>query len=118
MLFASELAKPGLIYFCLQEAQGREGSFKGYKLMTSVSIPVYNKKNHTVSEAKPLLLLHQQWPQSVYQLCLRFVHLRATSAKQPPSNVYSVSFSLFRPLKCWDLSQMKLQTRLGRFGKS
>merc|ERR1719242_1768315 len=29
------------------EAQGREGSFKGYKLMTSVSIPVYNKKNHT-----------------------------------------------------------------------
>ena len=84
MLFASALAKPGLIYFCLQEAQGREGSFKGYKLMTSVSIPVYNKKNHTVSEANPLLLLHQQWPQSVYQLCLRFVHLRATSAKQPP----------------------------------
>merc|ERR1719342_1098299 len=31
----------------IHEAQGREGSFKGYKLMTSVSIPVYNKKNHT-----------------------------------------------------------------------
>jgi hypothetical protein len=31
-----------------QEAQGKEGTFKGYKLMTSVSIPVYNKKNHTV----------------------------------------------------------------------
>ena len=81
MLFASESAKPGLIYFCFQEAQGRKGSSKGYKLMTSVSIPVYNKKNHTVSEAKPLLILHQQWPQSVYQLCLRFVHLRATSAR-------------------------------------
>lgn len=38
----------------LQQAQGREESFKGYKLMTSVSIPVYNKKNHTVSEPKHL----------------------------------------------------------------
>jgi len=36
------------------EAQGREGSFKGYKLMTSVSIPVYNKKNHTVRIAELL----------------------------------------------------------------
>jgi len=34
----------------IHEAQGREGSFKGYKLMTSVSIPVYNKKNHTTIE--------------------------------------------------------------------
>ena len=59
MLFASELlAKPGLIYFSLQEAQGREGSFKGYKLMTSVSIPVFDKRNHSVSEANPLLLHH------------------------------------------------------------
>ncbi|XP_023323136.1 voltage-dependent calcium channel subunit alpha-2/delta-3 isoform X8 [Eurytemora carolleeae] len=31
----------------IHEAQGKDGSFKGYKLMTSVSIPVYNKKNHT-----------------------------------------------------------------------
>merc|ERR1719342_572429 len=31
----------------IRELQGKEGSFKGYKLMTSVSIPVYNKKNHT-----------------------------------------------------------------------
>merc|ERR1712013_871253 len=30
----------------IRELQGKEGSFKGYKLMTSVSIPVYNKKNH------------------------------------------------------------------------
>ena len=59
MLFASALAKPGLIYFCLQEAQGREGRFKGYKLMTSVSAPVYNKKKYTVSEPNPILLLHQ-----------------------------------------------------------
>ena len=119
MLFASGLAKLGLIYFCLQEAQGREGSFKGYKLMTSVSIPVYNKKNHTVSEANPLLLLHQQWPQSVYQFMFTFRSSQSNISKAaPPSNVYSVSFSLFRPLKCWDLSQMKLQTRLGRFGKS
>jgi len=36
-------------FFLFQEAQGKDGSFKGYKLMTSVSIPVYNKKNHTVS---------------------------------------------------------------------
>merc|ERR1719242_2018774 len=36
------------------EAQGREGSFKGYKLMTSVSIPVYNKKNHTIRIAELL----------------------------------------------------------------
>jgi len=34
----------------LGELQGKEGSFKGYKLMTSVSIPVYNKKNHTTIE--------------------------------------------------------------------
>ena len=31
-----------------------EEPFTGYKLMTSVSIPVYNKKNHTVSR-KPIL---------------------------------------------------------------
>merc|ERR1719481_1167503 len=31
----------------IHEAQNKEGTFKGYKLMTSVSIPVYNKKNHT-----------------------------------------------------------------------
>jgi len=31
----------------IHEIQGKEGSFKGYKLMTSVSIPVYNKKNST-----------------------------------------------------------------------
>jgi len=31
----------------IHEAQGKEGTFKGYKLMTTVSIPVYNKKNHT-----------------------------------------------------------------------
>jgi len=31
----------------IHEAQEKEGTFKGYKLMTSVSIPVYNKKNHT-----------------------------------------------------------------------
>merc|ERR1712079_538948 len=30
-----------------REEQGKKGSFKGYKLMTSGSIPVYNKKNHT-----------------------------------------------------------------------
>ena len=68
MLFASgRLVQARLDLLLLQEAQGREGSFKGYKLMTSVSIPVYNKKNHTVSEAHPfLLLLNQQWPQSVY----------------------------------------------------
>ena len=36
-------------FLFFQELQGKEGSFKGYKLMTSVSIPVYNKKNHTVS---------------------------------------------------------------------
>ena len=35
---------------CVSEAQGKEGTFKGYKLMTSVSIPVYNKKNHTVGQ--------------------------------------------------------------------
>eukprot|EP00091_Calanus_sinicus_P023983 TRINITY_DN8374_c0_g1_i1.p1 TRINITY_DN8374_c0_g1~~TRINITY_DN8374_c0_g1_i1.p1 ORF type:complete len:684 (+),score=169.91 TRINITY_DN8374_c0_g1_i1:80-2053(+) len=34
----------------IHELQGKEGSFKGYKLMTSVSIPVYNKKNHTTIE--------------------------------------------------------------------
>merc|ERR1719431_781726 len=34
----------------IHQAQGREESFKGYKLMTSVSIPVYNKKNHTTIE--------------------------------------------------------------------
>merc|ERR1711892_1454315 len=38
----------------LGELQGKEGSFKGYKLMTSVSIPVYNKKNHTVRIAELL----------------------------------------------------------------
>ena len=85
MLFASELAKPGLIYFCLQEAQGREGSFKGYKLMTSVSIPVYNKKNHTVSEANPLLLLlHQQGPQSVYQFMFTFRSSQSNISKADP----------------------------------
>ena len=42
-------SRQSLIYFCLQEAQGREGSLKGYKLVTSVSIPVYNKKKHTVT---------------------------------------------------------------------
>ena len=31
-----------------------EEPFTGYKLMTSVSIPVYNKKNHTVSR-EPIL---------------------------------------------------------------
>ena len=120
MLFASALAKPGLIYFCLQEAQGREGSFKGYKLMTSVSIPVYNKKNHTVSEANPLLLLHQQWPQSVYQFMFTFCSSQSNISKAapPPMSTQFHSPYLFRPLKCWDLSQMKLQTRLGRFGKS
>jgi len=34
----------------IHEAQNKEGTFKGYKLMTSVSIPVYNKKNHTTIE--------------------------------------------------------------------
>jgi len=34
----------------IRQAQGKEGTFKGYKLMTSVSIPVYNKKNHTTIE--------------------------------------------------------------------
>merc|ERR1719342_1636817 len=34
----------------LRELQGKEGSFKGYKLMTSVSIPVYNKKNQTKTD--------------------------------------------------------------------
>jgi len=34
----------------IRELQEKEGSFKGYKLMTSVSIPVYNKKNHTTIE--------------------------------------------------------------------
>jgi len=43
------------------EAQGREGSFKGYKLMTSVSIPVYNKKNHTSNISKPPLPLSAQF---------------------------------------------------------
>jgi len=38
----------------IRELQGKEGSFKGYKLMTSVSIPVYNKKNHTVRIAELL----------------------------------------------------------------
>lgn len=38
----------------LHEAQGKKGNFKGYKLMTSVSIPVYNKKNHTVRIAELL----------------------------------------------------------------
>ena len=85
MLFASGLAKLGLIYFCLQEAQGREGSFKGYKLMTSVSIPVYNKKNHTVSEANPLLLLlHQQGPQSVYQFMFTFRSSQSNISKAAP----------------------------------
>merc|ERR1719412_2774650 len=37
-----------------REEQGKKGSFKGYKLMTSVSIPVYNKKNHTVRIAELL----------------------------------------------------------------
>ena len=83
MLFASELAKPGLIYFCLQEAQGREGSFKGYKLMTSVSIPVYNKKNHTVSEPNHLLLL-QQLPQSVYQFMFTFRSSQSNISKAAP----------------------------------
>ena len=116
MLFASGgLVQAWLDLLLLQEAQGREGSFKGYKLMTSVSIPVYNKKNHTVSEAHPflLLLLNQQWPQSVYVYVLFISEQHQQSA---PSTVCSVSFSLFRPLKCWGLSQMKLQTRLGRFG--
>ena len=85
MLFASELAKPGLIYFWLQEAQGREGSFKGYKLMTSVSIPVYNKKNHTVSKPYPLLLLlHQQWTQSVYQFMFTFRSSQSNISKAAP----------------------------------
>ena len=83
MLFASGLAKLGLIYFCLQEAQGREGSFKGYKLMTSVSIPVYNKKNHTVSDANTLLL-HQQWPQSVYQFMFTFCSSQSNISKAAP----------------------------------
>ena len=42
-IFIQKLILP---YF--KEEQGKKGSFKGYKLMTSVSIPVYNKKNHTV----------------------------------------------------------------------
>merc|ERR1719225_2091093 len=36
------------------ELQGKEGSFKGYKLMTSVSIPVYNKRNQSVRIAELL----------------------------------------------------------------
>ena len=43
---SSFIQKLILPYF--KEEQGKKGSFKGYKLMTSVSIPVYNKKNHTV----------------------------------------------------------------------
>jgi len=39
----------------LRELQGKEGSFKGYKLMTSVSIPVYNQKNHTTIEEMGLM---------------------------------------------------------------
>ena len=93
MLFASELlAKPGLIYFSLQEAQGREGSFKGYKLMTSVSIPVYNKKNHTVSEANSLLLLlhhQQQWPQSVYQFMFTFPSSQSNISKAVSTQFHS-----------------------------
>ena len=65
--------RQSFVYFWLQEAQGREGSSKEYKLMTSVSIPVYNKKDYhlkegrTVSEANPLLLpLHLLLP-----LCLQ-----------------------------------------------
>merc|ERR1719158_1214645 len=34
----------------IREMREIEGTFKGYKLMTSVSIPVYNKKNHTTIE--------------------------------------------------------------------
>jgi len=35
----------------IHEMQGKDSTFKGYKLMTTVSIPVYNKKNHTNLEA-------------------------------------------------------------------
>ena len=31
-----------------QELQGQDSTFKGYKLMTTVSIPVYNKNNAAV----------------------------------------------------------------------
>lgn len=68
--------RQSFVYFWLQEAQGREGSSKEYKLMTSVSIPVYNKKDYNrrekgriVSEAIALLLpLHL-----LLLLCLQFV---------------------------------------------
>ena len=36
----------------LQENAKRKEKFTGYRLMTSVSIPVFDKKNHTVSERR------------------------------------------------------------------
>ena len=47
-IFYSNNFTQKLILPYFKEEQGKKGSFKGYKLMTSVSIPVYNKKNHTV----------------------------------------------------------------------
>ena len=45
--------KAGLDLLLFQEVVvGREGSLKGYKLMTSVSTPVFDKRNHSVSELK------------------------------------------------------------------
>ena len=37
-----------LILLILQDAALRKDKFTGYRLMTSVSIPVFDKKNHTV----------------------------------------------------------------------
>ena len=34
-----------------QDAASRKDKFTGYRLMTSVSIPVFDKNNHTVSKA-------------------------------------------------------------------
>ena len=46
--------KARLDLLLFQETVAREGSFKGYKLMTSVSIPVFDKRDHSVSEAIPV----------------------------------------------------------------
>ena len=47
-------------YFCFQDAAIRKDKFTGYRLMTSVSIPVFDKKNHTVRLLKYFTMLRSK----------------------------------------------------------
>ena len=68
-------------FFHFQNAASRKDKFTGYRLMTSVSIPVFDKNNHTVSTfihyifLKYILLLLPQCFTESKALCYYYIYI-------------------------------------------